>query len=196
MRNGFRILFRLIPLLSCVPIIMSQSSSLLLQEDQYPSPKTGSGKSTRFGNSPLLLPAIPCTKKELKVTSSYRSFFTEPIHKETTIQDGDSQVRKTVDCEQRLGCLHRLDRCLFSCTDTSSIQKVSSICLQRSDIPVHSLTLRNVPKSVDFYQIDGCYSIASASMCHFSFSVSRRLADKKSDLQLTIRSDKILPSSS
>ena len=173
------------------PIFLTVTS----RRDRYPSPKTGSGKGTTSGNSRLLLPAIPCTKKERKVTSSYRSFFTEPIHKEATIQDRDSQVCKTVDCEQRLGCLHRLDRCLSSCSDTSSIQKVSSICLQRSDISVHGFTLQNVSKSVDFYQTDGCYSMAPASTCHFSFSVPRRLADKKSDSQSTIRSDKILPSS-
>ena len=50
--------------------------------------------------------------------------------------------------------------------------------------------------SVDFYQIDGRYSFAPASTCHYSFSVPRRLADKKSDSESTIKSDKILPSSS
>ena len=139
-RNGFRI----IPPLSSVPIKLSQSSSPLLRSrrDQYPSPETGSGKGTRSGNSRLLLAAIPYTKKEREVTSSYRCFFT--IHKETAIQDGDSQVRKTIDCEQRLGYLHRLDRCLSPFSDTSSIQKVSSIRLRKSDILVHGLTLRNV----------------------------------------------------
>ena len=80
--------------------------------------------------------------------------------------------------------------------DTSLIQKVSLIRLRRSDIPVHSLTLRNVSKSVNFYQIDGSYSIAPASTCHFRFSVPRLLADKKSDSQSAMRSDKIFPSSS
>ena len=49
---------------------------------------------------------------------------------------------------------------------------------------------------MDFYQIDGRCSIASTSTCHLSFSVPRRLADKKSDLQSITVSDKILPSSS
>ena len=107
------------------PFVSSdQTESIFLN---VTSLKTGSGKGTRSGNSRLLLPAIPCTKKEWKVTSSYRSFFTDPIHKETTIQDGDNQVRKTIDCEQRLGCLQRLDRFLPSRPDTSSIQKVSSV---------------------------------------------------------------------
>ena len=59
----------------------------------------------------------------------------------------------------------------------------------------YGLTLRNVPKFVDFYQIDGSCIIVSTSMCHLSFSVPRRLADKKSDSQSITVSDKILPSS-
>ena len=55
----------------------------------------------------------------------------------------------------------------------------SSIHPQRSDIPIHDLTFRKVPKSVDFYQIDGRYSSASTSTYHLSFSVPRRLANKK-----------------
>ena len=68
------------------PIFLTFTS----RKDWYPSPETGNGKGTKSGNSRLLLPAIPCTKKEWKVMSSYWSFFTEPIHKETT-----SQVCKT-----------------------------------------------------------------------------------------------------
>ena len=48
---------------------------------------------------------------------------------------------------------------------------------------------------MDFHQINGHNSIAPNSMCHFSFSVPRRLADKRSDSQSTPISDKVLPSS-
>ena len=49
------------------------------------------------------------------------------VHKETTIQDGDSQVSTTIDIDQRRGCLHRPDRCLPTCSDSSSIQEVPSV---------------------------------------------------------------------
>ena len=56
---------------------------------------------------------------------------------------------------------------------------------------------------MDFHQINGHNSIASMSTCHFSFSVPRQLADKRSDLQSrrsdlqsTTISDHILPSNS
>ena len=73
-----------------------------------------------------------------------RSFYTKSVHKETTIQDGDSQVNKTVDNGQRLGCLHRPVRCLSSCPHSSAIQEVPSVHLRRSGLPIYGLTFRNV----------------------------------------------------
>ena len=70
-----------------------------------------------------------------------------------------------------------------------------SVYLQRSDIPIHGLTLRNVPVR-GFHQTNGCNSIESTPMCHFSFSIPRRLADKRSDLQWTTITDNIWPSNS
>ena len=71
--------------------------SVVTRRDCRTCPKTGSGKGTRSRNSPLLIPAISSTKKEWKVTSSNRSFFTKSIYKETAFQDGDSQVSTTID---------------------------------------------------------------------------------------------------
>ena len=109
------------------------------------SPETGSGKGTRSGNSRFVFPVISCSKKERKVTSSNRSFSAKSIHKETTFQDGDSQFCTTIDIGQRLDCLHRPDRCLPACSDSPSIQKVSSVHVRRSGLPIHSLTLLNIP---------------------------------------------------
>ena len=132
--------------------------------------RNGQWKGYKIRELPAFIPTIPFTQKEWKVTSSNKIFLYYSLIG-STIQDGDSQVRKKISWEQRLGCLHRLDGCLFSRSDPSSIQKVSSVHLRRSNIPIHGLTLRNVPKSVDFHQIDGHNSIAPTSTCHFSFSV-------------------------
>ena len=48
---------------------------------------------------------------------------------------------------------------------------------------------------MDSHQINGRNSIAPTSPYHFSFSVTRRLADKRSDSQSTTISENILPSS-
>ena len=65
----------------------------------------------------------------------------------------------------------RLDRCLPTCSDSSSISKVSSVHVRRSSLSVHGLTLLNGPESMDFNQTDGCYSIAHVSTCHLGISI-------------------------
>ena len=82
-----------------------------------------------------------------------------------------------------MGCLHRFNRCIFTCADTSSIQEVSSLRTRRSSISLFGPTVRNVPKSVNFLETDGRYCSFSMPTCHISFSIPRRLADKKSDSQ-------------
>ena len=169
-----------------LPVIMRRNSGT--------SPETGSGKGTRSRISWLLFLAISCPKKERKITSSNRSYSTKSVHKETTIQDGDSQVPMTIDIGQGLGCLHRPDRCLSTCSNSSSIQKVPSVHVLRSGLPIHSLTFRNVPKSVDFHQSNGHNSSALASACHLVTSVPRQLAYERCNLQQTSISHNILPS--
>ena len=152
----------------------------------------GSGKGTESGNSQLLFPDLSSSKKERKVKFDYRPLFIEPIHRETVFQNGDSQVGKTSDETQLLGCLYRSDRCISSRSDTSSIPKVSSICPRRSGLSLHGLTIRNVPKSVDIFKTDGRYSSVLTPTCHISLPIPRRLADQRSDSQPIDLSDKIL----
>ena len=191
-RDGFRIPFKSIPPLSSVPMSESTFLPVTGTRDRGSSPETSSGKCTRSGTSRLFFTAISCTKKERKVMSVNRSFAAKSIYKEATIQNGDSQISTSIDIGPRLDCLHRLDRCLPTCSDSSSISQVSSVHVQRSVLSVHGLTLRNGPKSVDFYQTDGCYSIAHAPMCHPGISVPRRLAYKRSNSQPTNISHQIL----
>ena len=56
-------------------------------------------------------------------------------------------------------------------------------------LSVHGLTLRNVPKPVDFHKINGSNSNACMKTCHISLPV---LANKRSDSQSTNLSHKIL----
>ena len=179
-------------------ICSDQNESILLpvsqRRDRKSSQQTGSGKGTESGNSRLLFPDIPCAKKERKVSFNIRPVFIKPLHRETSIQNGDSQIGKTSDETQRLGCLHRFNRCISTCADTSSIQEVSSFRTRRSSISLFGPTVRNVPKSVNFLETDGRYRSFSTPTCHISFSIPRRLADKKSDSQPSDYSDKDLHS--
>ena len=115
-----------IPFNATSPFDSSDKSESILpvitRRDNETPPEMGSGKGTRSGNSRFLFPDISCPEKERKVTSCNRSFSIESVHKETTFQDGDSQVSMTIG--RRLGCLHRSDRCLSTCSDSSSVQEV------------------------------------------------------------------------
>ena len=133
-RHGFRIPFSKIPPLSSVPIRMSQSSSPENLLNKRAVERVQNPGTPGFYSRIFLVP-----KKERKVTFDYRPFFIEPIHRETVFQNGDSQVSKTSDETQRLGCLHRFNRCISSHSDTSSIPEVPSIRLQRSGISLHAL---------------------------------------------------------
>ena len=118
----------------------------LLREEIAELLKKGvSGKGSESGNSQFLLPDIPCTEKERKVTTSNRSFTAKSVHKQTSFQNRDSQFSKAIDKGQRLGCLRRPDGCISSCSDTSNIQETSPFRLQTPGISVHGLTVRNVP---------------------------------------------------
>ena len=123
-------------------------------------------------NSRYLSPTIPSAKKELKVMPSNRSFLTRYI-KKTAFQDGDSQVSKTIDNDQQLSCLHRSNGCISSCSDTFEIQKILSVRLRTSGLSVHGLTIRNVPKSMDFYKMNECNSNTLTTTCCISLPIPR-----------------------
>ena len=142
--------FRLAPPLSVVPISLSQSSSPLLREEFIELLQKQAVERVQDWELPAL--AIPSPKKEWKVTSSNRSFYTKSIYKETTFQDGDSQVSKTTDIGKRLGCHHRPDGCVSSCTNSSAIQKIPSVHLRTLSLPFMVLPL-GMSSSVVSYQV-------------------------------------------
>ena len=158
---------------------------VIARRNRGASQETGSGKGSESGNSRFLWPAIPSTQKEWKVMSRNRPFLAKSLYTQTTFQNGDSQVGKTIDNVQRLGCLHRSDGCISSCSDTADFQEVPAVRLRPSDFSVHGLTVRNVPKSVDFHETYECNSSTFTPTCRISIPIPRRLADKISDTQST-----------
>ena len=181
-RNGFKSPFMSVPPISVVPIKLSQSSSLLLQDEIAELLKKRAVE--RVWN--------PGTKR--KVTTSNRSFAAKSVHKQTSFQNGDSQFSKAIDKGQRLGCLHRPDGCISSCSDTSNIQEISPFHLQTPGISVQGLIVRNVTKSVHFDAINECSSRALKNTCSISLFIPRRLVNKRSDSQSTNLSHKIYSS--
>ena len=192
-RHGFRIPFSKIPPLSSVLIRMSQSSSPFIREEIETFLNKRAVERVQNPGTPGFYSRIflvPKKNGKLRLIIDL-SLLNRYIEKQS-FQNGDSQVGKTSDETQRLGCLHRFNRCISSRPDTSSIPEVSSIRLRRSGLSLHGLTVRNVPKSVDIFKTDGRYSSVPTPTCHISLSIPRRLADQRSDSQPFDFSDKIL----
>ena len=115
------------------------------------------------------------------------------MYKQTAFQDGDSQVSKTVDNGQRLGCLHRSDRCISSCSHTYDIRKYLRFVHEHKVFQFTALPFK-MSLSMDFHKINGSNSSALTTSCHVFLPIPRRLANKRSNSQSTNLSHKILPS--
>ena len=89
----------------------------------------------------------------------------------------------SVDTSQRLGCLHGADGCLSTYSNSSAIKEVPSLHFQQSGLPIHRTTLN---------QIDGHNCCSSPSVCHLTFSVPRRLVQKRSYTRQTNISHNLL----
>ena len=153
--NGFRIPFNSAPPLLTIPISLSQSSSPLLREEitellQERAVERVQDPGTPNFYSRLFL--VPKKNRELRPVIDL-SLLNQCIKKQPFKME--IQVSTPIDTSQRLGCLHRSDRCLSTRSDSSSIQEVPSFHVRKSDLPIHGLTFRNVPKSVDFHQTNG-----------------------------------------
>ena len=81
-------------------ICSDQNESIILPVSQRrvrkPSQQTGSGKGTESGNSRLLFPDLPSSKKERKVTFDHRPFFIEQIKKQSFKMETVNSVRQAM----------------------------------------------------------------------------------------------------
>ena len=152
-QNRFKIPFKSVPPLSVVLISLSQSSSPLLRERLEDFSRNRQWKGYRIWELPpfysQLFWLVPKKKGKLRPLINLPSL-NQYINKQHFKME-TSQVSKTIDNCQRLGCLHRFDGCISSCTDTSDIQKILSVRLRTSGLSVHGLTLCNVPKPMVFH---------------------------------------------
>ena len=180
--------------LSSAPIRMSQSSSPFLREEienllnKWAVERVQNPETPGFYSRIFLVPKKNGKLRLIIDLSLLNRYIKKQAFKMETVKS------VTSDETQRLGCLHRLNRCIPTSSDTSSIQEVSSLRTRRSSLSLLGLTVPNVPKFVNFFETDGHYCSVSTPTCHISFSIPRRLADQKSDLQLTDYSDKLLHS--
>ena len=193
-QKGFRILFQAKPPLSSVPFKMSQSSSPLFREEIEVFLKKRAVERAQNLGTPGFYSRI---------------FF---------VPKKNGQLRLIID----LSLPNRYTKKqLFKMETVKSIRKSMAnndwaVSIDLTDaylhIPIHPRPRKNLrfvhedqpfqftalpfgmSLSVDFHQADGCYSSASTTTHYLSFSVLRRLANKRSNSQSDNILDKILHS--
>ena len=193
-RNGFRIPFIKIPPLSSVPIRMSQSSSPFLREEienllnkraveRVQNPETPGFYSRIFlvpkknGKFHLIL--------DLSLLNRY-------IEKQAFKMETVKSVRQAMRLDDWAVSIDLTDAYLHVPIHRKSRKYLRFV---HEDQVYHFSALPfGMSLSVNFLETDGRYCSFSTPTCHISFSIPRRLADKKSDSQPSDYSDKDLHS--
>ena len=92
--------------------------------------------------SGILQQTISCPQTQPKMETGYRSELSEHPSQHTHLQDGNSRNNPEVDPARGVGGICRLNRCLFSHPNSSSITKISKISDRSRYFSISSPTLR------------------------------------------------------
>ena len=193
-RNGFRIPFIKIPPLPSVPIRMSQSSSPFLREEienllnkraveRVQNPGTPGFYSRIF--------LVPKKNETLRLIIDL-SLLNRYVEKQAFKMETVKSVRQAMRLNDWVVSIDLTDAYLHVSIHHQSRKYLRFV---HEDQVYHFSALPfGMSLSVNFFETDGRYCSFSTPTCHISFSIPRRLADKKSDSQPTDYSDKLLHS--
>ena len=124
----------------------------------------------------LLQQALSGLQEVGRMETSNRSVLTKSACNHSSFQDGNFGLGLSFFTEARLGHFPRLERCIFSHTNSSQVKEVSSFSLHGENIPVSSLAIR--PGSSSLHVLQNCEGSSQtlSSHGHASTFLSRRLA--------------------
>lgn len=108
--------------------------------------------TSRQDTNRFLFNIFPCSKENGGFKTSYKLKTTEQVSQETTLQDGLSKQGHESSSTRRLGDFNRLERCLFSHTNSSSTQKIPKILHSRQGISVYMPLLRSNDRAKVIYE--------------------------------------------
>ena len=117
---------------------------ILQQKQRWRPPRGSSGHAFKEGdnscqkthNSGILQQTISGTQTHETVETSDRFKYVKQPFTCTDIQDGNSQIYQEVDSKGGVGHLDRPHRRLFSCSNISSISKISEISNKKRGFPI------------------------------------------------------------
>ena len=165
-RNDFRIPFRLAPPLLVVPISLSQISSLLLPEEIVDLlRKRAVEKLQDLGTPSFYSRLLLVSNKNGKLRQVIDLYMVNQyIRKQSFKMETVKSVRQLILVNDWAVSIDLTNAYLHV---PSAIQKIPSVHLQTSRLPIHGLTIQNVPKFLDFHQTNRS---ALVSTCHIPVS--------------------------
>ena len=114
------------------------------QKQRWRSPRSGSGHACKKGDnlcqetlfSGILQQTISGSQTYEKVETSDRFKYVKQPFTCTDIQNGNSRIYQEVNTTGGVGHLDRPHRCLFSCSNSPSISKISEISNKKRGFPI------------------------------------------------------------
>ena len=133
-------------------------------------PETGRGKGYKFGNSWFYsrLFLVPKKNGKKKVTSRDKSLHLKSVHMTTTFHELVSRYWS------RLGCLHRFNGYLSTCSYSFSIKEVPLLHFQQSGLPIQALPFG---MSLGPWIVTKLMGVITAHLCQPSISPFPYLED-------------------
>ena len=126
--------------------------------------KKGSGSGSKQELSRILQSFVSGSKTRKQMATSNRSHCGKYILTCSHFQNGNCRSHSGFSSSRRVGGFHRSHRCLFSCTHTPKVSKVSALSCTGSGVPVQSPTLRDCDSSI------GVHSSGEGGQVHSSFT--------------------------
>ena len=125
--------------------------------------------------SRLLQPSLRGSEEKWQTPANNRPISLEPLHSPGALQNGDNPNYSGVHSHWRMGRLHRPEGRLLTRPHSPVIQKVSTLSIRRTCIPVSCSPFRDKYGSVRIHQTDGSRSGGCTKSWITSDPVFRRL---------------------
>lgn len=145
-----------------------------------PSSEGGNRRSEASSRSRFLFSSFPGSEKEWKNETGNRSISSEQTSCHSSFQNGDKPIYQESHTSGYVDNFSRLDGCLLSYSDSSSVSEIPSICLEKQSSFVQGNAVRSLSSSSSFYPgFSGCDFSSSQPIYSDPFLFGRLSVEKQ-----------------
>ena len=181
--GGLHLQFRRSPPLSEIPISLSHTSDkeqriLLSEEVQSDLERSNREGSGSFSIYRFLLLSFLSSQENWRYETSYRFFYPEYVFLGTPFQNGNQSFHQILYPPWDVDNKPRSHGCVLSHPYCSSLQKMSSFCLEQYSIPISNTPIRDLNGSPNLHKSVSNSNSSSAHTVYSDSFLSRRFSDQ------------------